>query len=470
MSNNTLIKQYKRKITSPEHLFTHSPFSVVTMVARIKGKVTETMLKRAVVKIQQRHTLLRVRIIADEKHSHWFTSKGVQEIPVEVVARQAENDWIHIHTEAVKVPFEFDTRPAIRFILVQSPTVSEVIILCHHIICDGLSLAYLARDLLVHLGDPARKVEILPDPQPISLENFPEDVKQSRLVKFMVQRMNQKWAEQQVVFDKEDYHALNQAYWDHYNHSIISGELSADETTALVARCKKAGVSVTTALAAAFSGAGSYVQEQQPYHNKTVIATSLRNPLPHNPGEAMGYYAGGVELTLKYNHQQDFWDNARNYQKKIRPKLNNKNMFGEVATWLYLDPSLFEAFNFKKLGGLVPADSPRHDKLSNFSEQADVALKILKRDGMDSLENKRLGPAITNLGRLNFPSSYGDLELDRLIMQPGGAFPLSQVNMVVGAVTCSGKLSLVVEYAEQAVDSATMTKIKDKAMAFLHSS
>ena len=51
-------------------------------------------------------------------------------------------------------------------------------------------------------------------------------------------------------------------------------------------------------------------------------------------------------------------------------------------------------------------------------------------------------------------------------MQPGGAFPLVHVNMVVGAVTCSGKLSLIVEYAEEAVDTGTMEKIKDKAMEY----
>ena len=60
-----------------------------------------------------------------------------------------------------------------------------------------------------------------------------------------------------------------------------------------------------------------------------------------------------------------------------------------------------------------------------------------------------------------------DLELDRLIMNPGGAFPLSNVNLVLGAVTCSGKLSLLVEYEERTVDTETMTKIKEKAMEFL---
>ena len=52
-------------------------------------------------------------------------------------------------------------------------------------------------------------------------------------------------------------------------------------------------------------------------------------------------------------------------------------------------------------------------------------------------------------------------------MNPGGAFPLVNVNLVLGAVTCSGKLSLVMEYAEQAVDTETMEHVRDKALTFL---
>lgn len=106
-------------------------------------------------------------------------------------------------------------------------------------------------------------------------------------------------------------------------------------------------------------------------------------------------------------------------------------------------------------------------KLSAFSKKEDVVLKLLQRDKIESLETKHWGVAVTNLGRLDFPKTYGTLELDRLMMQPGGAVPLTNVNLVLGGVTCSGKLSLIVEYAEEAVDTATVEKIKDKAMEFL---
>ena len=67
---------HKRQATPMERLFTRSPFSLVTMVARIKGAVTEEVLADAVAKVQLRHTNLRVRLVEDEQHNPWFTTKG----------------------------------------------------------------------------------------------------------------------------------------------------------------------------------------------------------------------------------------------------------------------------------------------------------------------------------------------------------------------------------------------------------
>ena len=86
---------------------------------------------------------------------------------------------------------------------------------------------------------------------------------------------------------------------------------------------------------------------------------------------------------------------------------------------------------------------------------------------MDSLDKVFMGTAVTNLTRSDFPRKYGDLELDRLIMKPGGGFPLVTVNLVLGAVTTAGKLSLVIEYVEDNIDIGTMEKIKEEAMESL---
>jgi NRPS condensation-like uncharacterized protein len=466
-TNNRKAAKFERRITPVERFFARSPFATVVVVARIRGNVSEPMLRKAVAKVQQRHPNLRVRIREDTDGEPWFTSEGVEEIPVQVVPREADDHWIKVAQESAQVVFPFGTRPAIRFILVQSPEISELVILCHHIICDGLSLAYLARDLMEHLGDPTREVEVLPDPEPINKDTIPEEVSLNRVVRFLINRMNKKWAAERVVFDQQDYRDLSEAYWQHYQHQMLSIELSQDQTTALVERCRREEVTVNSALSAAFVGAQCAVQVGKPHHSGIGVGTSLRDRVRRPVGEVMGLYAGAVSMEYAYDSALGFWENARRFHAKLRPLESSKNLFQHLRLWFEIDPTIIEAINFKKLGGLVPEQAPRHEKLSAFGQRDDAVLSILKRDKMESLDRIVMGTAVTNLTRMDFPHQYGTLELDRLIMKPGGAFPLANVNLVLGAVTCSGRLSLIIEYVEENIDVRAMEEIRNVAMGYL---
>ncbi|MBU2647588.1 hypothetical protein KKI24_22970 [bacterium] len=181
----------------------------------------------------------------------------------------------------------------------------------------------------------------------------------------------------------------------------------------------------------------------------------------------MGFFAGLVNLKNRYNRKTVFWENARRLHQAVTPLYTNRHLFREPLLWCYLDPAILEAIHFKLLGGLVPPHFTRYQKLSAFHKQKDVVGSLLKRKKMESLGKPIMGTAVTNLTRLDFPEQYGDLVLDRLIMNPGGAFPPAMVNLVLGAVTIAGKLSLVLEYVEDTVDTETMEKIRDTAMAFL---
>jgi len=220
------VKSYARRVSPVERVFTGSPYSIVSVVAWIRGDVSESKLRETVLKVQQRHPNLRVRITEDAGGDPWFTSEGAGEIPVEIVPRESDDQWIKVVRESCRVPFEFETRPPIRFILVRSSGKSELIILCHHIICDGMSLAYLARDLMIHLGDPTREVEVLPDPAPIDRDNIPKDVSLNAVVRFLINRMNKKWEKERISFDQEDYRNLHEAYWANFQHEMLSVELS----------------------------------------------------------------------------------------------------------------------------------------------------------------------------------------------------------------------------------------------------
>ena len=87
------MEQNERKVSPLERIFTRSPYAIVTMVARIKGNVSKSMLKVAVNKVQKRHQNLRVRIQEDEDHIPFFTSEGVKEIPIDIVSRESDGHW-----------------------------------------------------------------------------------------------------------------------------------------------------------------------------------------------------------------------------------------------------------------------------------------------------------------------------------------------------------------------------------------
>ena len=193
----------------------------------------------------------------------------------------------------------------------------------------------------------------------------------------------------------------------------------------------------------------------------------MRDRLQRPVGQVMGFYAGALTLKYEYNRKRSFWENAQRFHRKVKPLYTNKNLFKEPLMWCYLEPAILESFNFKLLGGLIPPHFTRYHKLFAFSKRHDIVLSVLKRGGLGSLDKIIMGTTVTNLTRLDFPRKYGNLELDRLIMNPGGAFPLVTFNLVLGAITCSGKLSLIVEYTEETVDTRTMEKIKDQAMEFL---
>lgn len=464
---NPTTKTYERAVTPIERLFTRSPFSIVTMVARIKGQVTEDMLREALNKVCMRHVNLRTRIVDDVEGNPRFTSAGARAILVEVMPRESDEQWLQVLEEVSQVPFEFSDGPAIRFILLQEPTCSDLLIVSHHINCDGMSLAFLARDVMHHLGDASRQVERLSDPVLMDLDTLPAGASVNPLVKAVVRRINKKWQQERVIFDQDDYRELTAAYWSNYHHATLPIELSEEQTSQLVARCKAENVTVNTALTAAFVDAQTLVQGEKPSHASIGIAVSLRDRLRDPAGEAMGFYAGVASFKNRRRSRGGFWDATRRLHRKVKPLLRGQSMMKDPIIWCHLDPTIIEAMNFKKLGHLVPEDAPRHQKLASFAKRNDVVQGLLKRGQMESVDRVFMGTAVTNLGRLDFPKQYGTLELDRLILQPGGAFPLSQVGLVVGAVTCSGKLSLVLEYAKEAVDASTMQKVSEKALELL---
>ncbi|MHA1585270.1 MAG: hypothetical protein ACTSWL_08445 [Promethearchaeota archaeon] len=244
----------------------------------------------------------------------------------------------------------------------------------------------------------------------------------------------------------------------------MSIELTRVETQKLIQQCKEEKVSVNSALVVAFLGAQKAYQDKKSFNPEVAIAGNIRRYLKEIPDTAFGMYAGGVSLKFKYNVKKSFWDNVRAFHKKVQTKYKPKFFLQQAVPFEFLDPTIFETRNFKALGSLVLSTSPRYSKISEFSQRDDVPLSLFKRSKVHSTDVTLSGTAITNLTKLPFSAKYGDLELERLMFYPSGAFPLVTVNLVIGAVTCSDRMTLVLDYAEEAISPELVTQIKNHAL------
>ena len=74
------------------------------------------------------------------------------------------------------------------------------------------------------------------------------------------------------------------------------------------------------------------------------------------------------------------------------------------------------------------------------------------------------GAAITNVGRIDIPTSYGDLTLDAVY----GPFVYSDVNeKTVGVLTVGNRMTFAMSHNMDVVDTDTASELRDRIVEFI---
>jgi NRPS condensation-like uncharacterized protein len=397
----------------------------------------------------------------DDNDEPWYTNEGVPDNPLKVIQRKTEEDWNRELLNDYKIRFELSKGPLARFILLQSPETSELLIVCHHIICDGTSLAIIARDLLMYIGNPDQKVQEIPEPPSATPDNFPMDIKIGKAIGFAIKKMNDLWQKKKIIFDEDDEDNIFRAFLENYNLRIISVELNDEETSDLIERCRQHDVTVNSALNTAFLAARNSIRGPFKGGKQNVMMPVNTRKRYKNPvGEYVGVYVSGFDFKFSYNPKKDFWENAKIFNDKAKENLYIDKIFKFAAITDLIDQTIVDARQFSLFGKLVPSTFSRYEKIHSYSnDEKNIANKRAKKQIPNFPDL-----AITNLGRLDYPIKYGQLELDRLIFITSGT-PF--IELVIPVVTVAGKFTFTINYLEEITDTPTMENIKEEALKYL---
>jgi len=429
----------------------------MVLKATIQGYLPVEDLKEAIHKATMIHPLLGVRVDVDENQEAWFTTQDCADPILKVLARNGNEQWMGVVEEEYQEPFNFQEGPLIRYILLQSPEVSDLIIICQHSIGDGISLLNLLQDLLQLLEE--QELEKVP-PVLFQSRNFPAPPLalklRLRVDKFFIDRINRRWNKNQFLFTNQDYLDLHKSYNQRYQGRILSAVLGPEDTSSLLSACRREGVSVNSALSVAFLSARQRVEGED--RTSVNIPLELRSQLRKPRYDFFGFMVGSLNLEFDYQSGEGFWDNVQRFHQEVLIE-KKEDPIQHLKLAEYTSPTLNEAINFAIYG--MTSDS--NLKISSFLESQNLALEMA-RERMNHMSNVLM----SNMGWLKPRQEYEKFKLKRLHL---AILTYPFLDFGVAVVTLEGRLSLTLNYTESREGpgrSSTMKRILDESLEILN--
>ncbi|MEI3789138.1 MULTISPECIES: condensation domain-containing protein [unclassified Chryseobacterium] len=414
----------RRNLMMVERIMYVDPETPVNCVftAKIKGNIPEENFKAALEKIQQKHPLLRTRIDnSSEKYPFFIEVKGIESIPLRIVERKTDEDWLQeSETEWFRL-FKDEKKPLAQLVWIKGNDVSEILWVLPHCICDGTSLVTMMTELLTLLDDPA--VELQPYEVFSSVDDFlPLDFnmkKKKRKARFYLVMARLFFLMQR----KSKIRNLGKNY-------VVHWKLNSDTTAQITEKSKAHGVSVHALFCSSFMQAFQEIQGKQA-KGKVISPVDVRHFIPEIRQDHVFAFAPTVELSLKKG-STDLLDNARQIKKDLVGKIEKM----EARELLWMGEQMHPVV--ERMISMMKSSKGGHDV------------------------------TLSNMGRINIPSDYKNFKVETVI-SPTVAFPWLNSNTLV-ATTYNQQMDFTFMSNEHFLPKEEAVTIKNKAIELLTSS
>ncbi|MEM6755370.1 MAG: alcohol acetyltransferase, partial [Cyanobacteria bacterium P01_C01_bin.38] len=367
-------------------------FHIVT-ISRIKGIISKELLRQALDNSQSRHPLLNARIVV-KSNSFWLEDKA-DKIPLSVVKKQQLQQWKEVVIEELNQKINSDQN-LLRVTLInfeESENICYLITTIHHAIADASSCIELHSEILtncqniseVKLETNVEQLTQLPSIYkliPKSISGFTGNIGNIYyLLRLKFQLLRYKPAT--LNFEKS-------VPSESRSCGIVYKKLDSELTARLVNVCREQKTTLQAALGAAMLFAvAKKTNDYQRKNNYFSFRSSvnLRTRLqPQLDNENLGAIASAVLSFHNFQMNDSFWDLARDIKVKLEENLAK----GEAFRQILMFKSIMTFF------------------LKNPYQSA-------------------VSAALTNIGRVNIPYSYGKFELEEISFVPaqsafGGVF------------------------------------------------
>ena len=364
-------------------------------VATVEGRLSGQQITSALAKIQNRHPLLRVNVERNRTNVPVFvTNPKISPIPLDMIERTSDIQWEEVSLLEWERQFDLTKEPPVRLVWLKSETVSDLLLVCPHCVCDGSGFVTLMRELLLLLDNPDMPLEPYQGFQSVN-SLVPASIRDSRMIHWKGKLFS--------TLAKGLFAVLNPKPTPREgSYYLLTHTLDKETTTALVKKCKAEKTTVQAALCTSFLLAHQSVMGKAS-RNKVISPVDIRRYLPGIGRDHLFAFAPIVELSLsRKGPQNDFWQETRRIKQTLVEKAENVNAAEMIFITEYFHGST---------GALL-----RHMRSTKGSHDI----------------------TISNMGILDIPVSYNNFRV-RAIHSPSVGFPWRNPNTLVVS-TFAGKM------------------------------
>jgi len=399
------------------------------MIARVSGEITESILRKALDILQEKHPPLKWKI--KEGETPEFDSDGVPPIPLRIVKRRDNQHWIEEADKEINMQFQWDKGPLLRVVQMAGSGICELLITFCHVATDATSGVLVVKELLT-LIDKLSKGETvpMPEPRPIPLSSV-ELVKKELIPEIRPDEEGEKDTKPETVVLKGDQDVPPEQRKTRTIHHTFNRE----ETKKLVALCKENKTSVHGALCAAFFQSVVHEIRQQgevpqsgPLTISCVTPVDIRQHFSKPVEEDIGYYISFALHFQDIDENGSLWKPAREIKEAIVKEI--------------------------KAGKDIQAIMAVGDQWKQY----DTPLDMVRG------QNSSYPPVVaTNLGRLNIAEQFGNLTLEELHYTVAIS-SVTRSGLGFAVTTHRGHLTINFLYTEPYISAPMAHKLVENSM------
>ena len=332
----------KREIIAGK-CFYYVPAPFVTLKVTVESEYHHDKMKKALLNLEEAYPIIN-DVVRKDGDKMWFEDIGAHVRIVAYVGFETMK-WEDAMKHIIQNPIDLTKKPGVIIGIVAKEERFHLLVVCHQMYADGISVKQLADDLL-YMYSMQKKIEPQESVFTLREETLPLDCRVSEEFRNKLNKVNRLWEKNKVEYSWDTFAQMSDMHNEAIGYRVACGKMKGADYRKLRGKCKEMGITVQAAVITAIAGT---LQKLKSIH--TMVALNARPLLGLEEDKGMINYASGINFDIQYEPRIDFWYNAQVVNQQLKKAKNEKgNQLEILHSFLLLDADVFAAPYYAQYG------------------------------------------------------------------------------------------------------------------------